>query len=353
MGDLQNNGGIGRVVSLIVEELCKQHEITIITYTQYDQSKALYHLPDSVKVIGLNQNSSMKRFMIRGGTKRIREIVRQNKIQVLVACGALFFPVCIISCWGTRTKTICWEHSNANNRSDHNFQMLCRFFGAKKSDAVVTLTKQDYKLYQQKYNPKLIRQIYNPVDGQIGYRYSIKENPKRIISVGRLTYQKNYPLLIKVAKTILSKFDDWSWDIYGDGPDRRDIEQLIGDAGLSKKLILKGQVSDIYDRYGNYSFLVNTSRYEGFSMVFLEATRSGLPIVSFDIECGPREIIKDGINGFLINPFDENKMIDAISYLCSNREKCIEFSKNAYAEDEKFLIDEIGKEWNLLFDELS
>lgn len=353
LGGLQGNGGIGRVTSLVAEELNKRHDITIITYAPYDSNTALYHFPQSVKILSLNQKGTMKSYILNGGIRKLRKIIKDNNLQIVIACGALFFPICVFSRKGTIAKVICWEHSNANNISDHSFQMICRKCGTKMADAVVTITKQDYEMFMQKMKPRLLRQIYNPVDKRIQYQYSVDIDPHRIISVGRLTYQKNYPLLINVAKVILSKYPNWTWDIYGEGPDRQEIEKLIFKTGLSNRLILKGQVDNLYERYGDYSFYVITSRYEGFGMALIEANRAGLPIISFNVECGPKEIINNGVNGLLIEPLNEDKMIEAISSLCDNREKCLELSENAKTDDNKFCIEDIGNEWEKLFEELT
>ena len=353
LGGLQGNGGIGRVTSLVAEELDKRHDITVITYGPYDSNTALYHFPQSVRIISLNQTGSMKSYILNGGIRKLREVIINNNLQIVIACGALFFPICVFSRIGTIARVICWEHSNANNMSDHSFQMLCRRCGAKMADAVVTITKQDYEMFKQNMKPRLLRQIYNPVDDRIQYQYSVDNDPHRIISVGRLTYQKNYPLLINVAKVILSKYNNWSWDIYGEGSDRHIIEKLIFENGLTDRLVLKGQVDNLYERYGEYSFYVITSRYEGFGMALVEANRAGLPIISFDVECGPKEIINNGVNGLLIEPLNENKMIEAISFLCDNREKCLELSKNAKKEENRFCIENIGNNWEKLFNELT
>ena len=237
MGGLETNGGIGRVVSLLSSSLAGSNEIYIVCYGPYNPANALYHISSLVRVDSLNCSETMKSFLLHGGIRKLRNYLRENEIEILIACGALFVPASVFACHLAKTKCICWEHSNANNSADHSFQQLCRRIGAHHADAVVVLTKQDENLFLDKYRMKRIVQIYNPVDERIHYDYQTSENPKRIISVGRLTYQKNYPILIETAKRVLPKHSDWIWDIYGEGPDRPEIEKLIKEAKLTDQLI--------------------------------------------------------------------------------------------------------------------
>ena len=249
MGGLETNGGIGRVVSLVSSGLAEKNEICIICFRPHNPQNSLYNTDPRVKVDSLNYTGSMKSYLIHGGLRKLNNYLRKKDIEILIACGALFFPASIIACHLTKKKCICWEHSNANNSADHSFQMICRRIGARHADAVVVLTKQDEKLFLEKYRMKRIIQIYNPVDERVKYGYQTRVNPKRIISVGRLTYQKNYPLLIEVAKDVLRKHPEWIWDIYGEGPDHTEIEKLIKEAKLTDQLILKGQVNNLYGLY--------------------------------------------------------------------------------------------------------
>ncbi len=352
MGGLETNGGIGRVVSIISEKLSLSHDVTVISYTPYNKRNSLYRFNERVRITSLNSQTPMKNYILRGGIEKLKRIIREDQFDCLLACGALFYPLAFFSCKGTKTKCICWEHSNANNAADHGFQMACRWIGAKFSDAVVVLTKQDYRLYKEKYKTKELHQIYNPVDERIRYQYNQDINSKKIISVGRLTYQKNYPLLIHIAQKILTEFPDWSWDVYGEGADRGEIESLIEKSAISGQLVLKGQVNDLYDHYKEYSFYVITSRYEGFGMAMLEANRTGLPIISFDVECGPREIIADGVNGYLVEPLNEEQMYERVKELCENRNKCIEMSRNIRNSENVFDVKKIAEQWNQLFQEV-
>jgi len=352
LGGFTSNGGIGRVVSILVNGLCKDANLNIYTISFYDTKMPnLYKIDKRVQQNYLFESRiNMSKGILKGGILKLKRFLYNNNIDILVACGALYFPISILSCKGTQTKCICWEHSNIYTTDDHNFQRFCRYFGAKFSDYVVTLTKRDETDYINRYHITKIKQIYNPVDKNLNdnsYEYDSKS--KKIISVGRLTPPKNYSTLIDIASVILTKYDDWTWDIYGNGELFNDLQRKINDYGLQDKLKLKGQVNNIYELYHKYSFLVMTSTREGFPMVLIEAAANFLPLVSFDIVTGPNEIIKHGVNGYLIEPFSIDLMIQHIEKLILEEETRIKMAENSKRISGNFSFDFIINEWKVLF----
>jgi len=96
-----------------------------------------------------------------------------------------------------------------------------------------------------------------------------------------------------------------------------------------------------------------TSRTEGLPMVLLEAQGCGLPIVSFDCETGPSDIISDNTNGFLIDCYDTDKMVKKISLLCADYDLRLKFGQQALENVEKFRPESINSKWEDLFRKLS
>jgi glycosyltransferase involved in cell wall biosynthesis len=216
----------------------------------------------------------------------------------------------------------------------------------------VLITESAKKQYDAiKKNKNVL--IYNPVEDKLFESAPTYDaESKKIISVGRLCYAKNYDLLIKIADRVLGNHPDWSWDIYGDGEEFSRLKSLIEGTSVADRLTLKGNVLNIYDLYSEYSFLVMTSRYEGFPMVLLEGAAKSLPLVSFDIETGPNEIISDGVNGCLISAGDEDAMVERIEDLIQDPEKRKKMSENAYCTPQNFSVERICKEWKSLLKDM-
>ena len=122
--------------------------------------------------------------------------------------------------------------------------------------------------------------------------------------------------------------------------------------GLEKSFLLKGATKDIQDKYLESSIYVMSSRYEGMPMVLLEAMACGLPIVSFNCPCGPKDIIKDKEDGFLIPFRDIELMAEKIEELIIDEEKRKLFGKNAKRNVQRFSQDKIMNQWQELFENL-
>ncbi len=356
LGGFTGAGGIGRVTSVLSNTLAKNedHEIYALSYS-CPKKPAVYQLDENVRQDFLLPTAvGMKNAILQGAVGKLVKYLKQNQIEVLIACGSLFFPISIVAAKKTGVKVICWEHTAPDVVTDHAFQMQSRVFGARRSSANVLITRAAKEEYDSKIAKKRNNlTIYNPIDEKaVAATREYNKDSRRIISVGRLTYPKNYEQLLSVANKVLSKHPDWEWDIYGDGEQYDQLTEIIRGYRMENRIHLKGQVSDIYDRYRDYSFKVLLSRYEGFPMTLLEASANGLPMVSFDVRTGPNEIIEDGKNGYLLPFGDEDAAVKAIETLVSNEELRVSMAAESRQTAENFKHDKIVAQWNELFDSL-
>mgnify|MGYP005786150929 CR=1 FL=1 len=353
-GGFNTNGGIGRVTSIIAENLAKDQDIKVFLCSFYENKTNSYYMTQNCadSHILFDTPISMTKAIVKDhAIGKLIKYIKANKIEILVACGALYFPLTLLAARMCKIKLICWEHINPTNYYDYKFQKEARMIGTRYCDCNVVLTNEALNWYKKHAKYHDIIQIYNPVDPIIT-KYSQKKylsESKKIISVGRLCYQKNFDRLVDIADEVLKKYPDWSWDIYGEGEERIALEEKIRRYNLQEKVTLKGQVHNIYELYHQYSMIVMTSRYEGFPMVLLEAAACGLPMVSFDIQTGPSEIIKNGVNGYLCNKNSNSEMINNIISLIGSEENRKEFSYNSKKTAESFSVDSICEQWKKLF----
>lgn len=339
-------GGTARVTSIIANNLI--HEgicCYALAYTQNGKPD-IYQTDFPVQYVYDNTISMQKAILKKHYLKIVRKFVKDNDIDVLVACGVQFYPVVTLVAKVCGIKSICWEHINPTTKNDFKFQDQCRMIGANTSNCNVVLTKSALDIYNTRFKKKRNIQIYNPIDTNLlqeSTRYMGAS--KKIISVGRLGFQKNFERLIDIADCVLKVNDEWTWDIYGEGPDRVKLESLIKEKELEEKVFLRGQVNDLYARYHEYAFIVMTSRYEGFPMTLLEGAAKGLPMVSFDIPTGPNEIIKDGKNGFLCKDDGNEDMIDKICLLMNDQTLRERLSVESRKTADCFSITSILQKW--------
>ena len=178
-------------------------------------------------------------------------------------------------------------------------------------------------------------------------------NEKRILAVGRLAKVKNYSSLLRVARSVFDRFPDWRLDILGDGQERSAIEKEIYELSLSEHVFLRGDKEDVQSWMSNSSLLVLTSKLEGFAMVLVEAMACGLPVVSYDCPYGPRSIISDGIDGFLVPLGDEEALAGRICELLENENLRRSMGQAALIKSKRYHIDNILSLWTDLFEQLS
>lgn len=175
---------------------------------------------------------------------------------------------------------------------------------------------------------------------------------KRIVSIGRYDYEKGNDLLLEAWSKVEKQRTDWSLDIYGMG-NRKPYERQMAELGIDPlRCHLHGSLKDVLHEYLSSSIFVLPSRYEGFGLVLIEAMACGLPVLSFDCENGPRSIISDGLNGFLIPPFNVDLLSEKMLLLMDDVDLRKRIGLNANNESKKYDLDHIGLQWKRLFDSL-
>ena len=142
---------------------------------------------------------------------------------------------------------------------------------------------------------------------------------KRVIAVGRLDYQKGQDLLLKAWKQVEKQYPNWHLDIYGDGRERETLNTQIITLNL-KTVTIHSAIADIYSEYLKSDFLVCSSRWESFGLVLIEAMSCGIPVISFNCDNGPRNIIQDGEDGLLARNGDIDDLAAKTIYLIENHE---------------------------------
>lgn len=215
-------------------------------------------------------------------------------------------------------------------------------------NSIVVLTEQD-KNENWENNKKIIA-IHNPIKS-LPYKTSTIEN-KKVIAAGRLTHQKNFASLIRSWNSVVNNHPDWSLEIYGNGAEYNNLLTLISNLKLEKHVFLKGHSYNILEEMANASIFTLTSTFEGFGLVIVEAMSCGLPVISYNCPCGPKDIISDGTDGFLVPLNDEQCLAEKINLLIENEALRKQMSKAALIKSQKFTAKEVISIWMNLFNTL-
>lgn len=217
----------------------------------------------------------------------------------------------------------------------------------KQLDKMVVLTESAKSDWPELYNVVLIP---DPLPFSIKQVSSL--SAKRIISIGRYAYEKGNDLLLRAWAIVQNSCDDWILDVYGMG-EREPYRQLMSELGIDdSRCHLYGSLEDVKEQYLSSSVFALPSRFEGFGLVIIEAMSCGLPVVSFNCENGPRNIITDGQDGCLVTPFDVEEYANKLLKLIHDEDYRQQMGINAYQASRRYAIENIAIQWKDLFDEL-
>ena len=250
---------------------------------------------------------------------------------------------------GLRTKVISWEHFNFYSDLGIKRRKLGRNLAAKYADRIVTLTNEDREVFLENLDVKSkIDYIYNPTPYP-NEKKSLCES-KIAVAIGRLTAQKGFDKLLDIWKKIEEKDSEWELYIIGSGEDREKLLNQKENLKLERVNFIEN-TKNIKEYYKKASIYLMTSRFEGLPMTLIEAQSFGLPIISYDIKTGPKDIVNDSEDGYLIENDDKEKFADKFLELSQDREKIQKFSQKAYENSKRFKLDNIIRKWEKVLNE--
>ena len=169
-----------------------------------------------------------------------------------------------------------------------------------------------------------------------------------VIAVGRYSFQKALDRLVTAWSKIEDR-GDWKLRLVGDGECREELFALVNELGLVDSVELTGVQKDMEAVYDNASILALSSRYEGLPMVLLEAQAYGIPAVSFACQCGPKDVIVDGVSGRLVREGDVEGLARALDELIHDPETIHKMGAAAWDAAARWEPETIMQQWDNLF----
>lgn len=173
-----------------------------------------------------------------------------------------------------------------------------------------------------------------------------------LLAVGRLERQKGFDFLIEAFSMLAPTHTDWDLVILGEGMQRAALHAQKKLAGLEGRVYLPGKVGNVGEWYERADIYVMSSRFEGFPNTLVEAQAHGLPAVSFDCDSGPRDILRDQVDGLLVPPGDISALAAALNRLMGDAELIKRFAARAIEVRERYSMERITGLWQALFEEL-
>ncbi|MBO5000754.1 MAG: glycosyltransferase family 4 protein [Bacteroidaceae bacterium] len=368
---IYNPGGMERVLLNKITYLVNHTDwdITIVT-TDQKNKPSFYPLPERVRLVDLDINYSddnRKNVLKKiGGYLKRKRLHKQRLAELLQKEKADI----VISLYPSESSFIPTIKDNSKKVLELHF---CKFFRlqygrkgilglidrlrtwqdewiVKRFDRFVILTNEDKGYWGNITNIQVITNAVKLPE----IRFSNVES-HRLIAVGRLDYQKGFDRLIEAWRIVCNhkSFDSWSLDIFGQGEWKDMLEAKIEHEGLTGRIHINPPTKNILKEYVESSALVMSSNYEGLSMVMIEAMSCGLPVVSFDCKCGPKDVIESGKNGYLVKNGDIQGLAEAMMKVMGDEELRKRMSEEAKKVTETYSEEKVMKQWMDLFERLT
>lgn len=320
-------GGAERIVSYISNELyIMGFEISIILF---NSSEIFFDINDKIPIIDLKIANASKLNKILTLRKHIRHY-RYNMVFVYSIKMALITAFSLFS-FDKNIKLVAFERSNPFYSIRSNLKRVVINLALKRATKVVFLNDESSKFYSKSVQKKsfiIPNAVFN--NEILEYKTSYEHRTHlKIVAVGRLTFVKRYDLMIEIFEIISSKKPNISLEIYGDGPCKLQINELIERKHLTDKIILKGNVINIPQQISDALVFLHTSESESWCNAIMEALAMGIPVVAFDCDFGPRQMIKSGYNGYLIEMNNIYTFASKVLFLLENFNTSMIFSINA------------------------
>ena len=359
-----NSGGMERVLANKTNWLVEHgYEVSIVTTDQRGQ-KSYFPLHPSIQCFDLDINydaNNGKPFWNKLLSYPIKQYRHRRRLSRLLKRLQADITVCMfnndvsfVSEIQDGSRKILEVHFSKYKKLQYGRHGLWRWVDVwrtrqeekyvRRYDKFVVLTHEDKELWG---NLPTITVIPNACTFKISEKADLSQ--QRVLAVGRLEEQKGFDRLLDIWSSLAANASGWKLVIVGSGPLHDNLQKQVDSLGISDSVILQGSVKNMNDIYLHASIMVMTSHYEGLPMALLEAQAFGIPMVAYACKCGPRDIITDGKNGFLIEEGNQPDFVQKLSLLMQDEGLRKQMGRETQVASKAFSEERIMSQWNQLF----
>jgi glycosyltransferase involved in cell wall biosynthesis len=309
--------------------------------------------------LNLNSKSNGPVSAIVSNIRRIvavRNEVLRFKPNMVLAFMASANVIVALACLGLNCRVVGSERIHPPQMPLGRFWEWARRWTYRWVDAVAALTQESANWIRcntrAKYVPVISNMVVWPIPMQtsrIPPSVVCHEGRRIMLSVGRLDVQKGFDLLLEAFSSISQDHPGWDLVIVGEGVERQKLEAQRTKLHLDDRVFIVGRVGNISDWYDRADLYITSSRYEGFPNTLCEAMASGLASISFNCDTGPRDIIRNHVDGLLVSVGDVGLLASAMTRLMTDDALRARYAGQAKAVRERFSEAHIISKWDELF----
>jgi len=325
-----SGGGAERVVSIWTSELAKLGcDVHLLVYYRVDNE---YLVDEKVKIHTIAQKgkSEYERMNIWQKIKALRKALKKIQPDIVLPFITHVGLMVSVAKIGLSLKVIETIRINPRYSPQKRVFRWLRNISVLFSARCIVQTETQL-LYFPKWLQKKMVIFPNPIANEFIQNEKVftEKRIRRIVAVGRLEKQKNFPMLIKAFYEVLQYEKDLQLNIYGEGSLYSELNEIIISLNLQGKVLLSGRTDNMASILPQFDLFVLSSDAEGMPNSLMEAMAIGLPCISTNCPTGPADLIEDGVNGLLISVGDKEALVSAIIRLVSNVDEAILFGKKA------------------------
>lgn len=271
--------------------------------------------------------------------------VYQNTYDVyfVISMGKLSFLFRWLSLFLRKKNKKIYACEHVSIQSFPSWVRILKTHALKWYDKTIVLTEHDYKYLRTK-SVDAVR-IPNPI-----FYHGIDRTVRtqRALAVGRLENQKGFSDLIDIWSLFVKYNKEWKLLIVGDGSLKSELSAKVSLMKMDDSIQFLGRKENVSKYYQECDVLLMTSHYEGLPLVLLEAKSWSMPAIAFDCPTGPKEIIEDGVDGYLVNKRDSIEFCKKLTRIADDDELFFQMSSATKVTHQKFDAKKIKRQWEAL-----
>jgi GalNAc-alpha-(1->4)-GalNAc-alpha-(1->3)-diNAcBac-PP-undecaprenol alpha-1,4-N-acetyl-D-galactosaminyltransferase len=354
-------GGVQRVTAWLSVGLARRgHQVTVITFA--DEASDFFRLPPDVSRVALDVSANTPTPLWRlapvmaSRLARIRRAVQSSAPDAVISRAAPVNVPTLLALHGLGYPVVVTEHGDTPAQRDasapwpwrkwlwYRMRRLCYPAAFAVLSASATIDRRFSWLPASRRTV-----IHNPFPRVHKLEtHGAGAHRPRIASMGRLSPDKGFDVLLRAFARIAGRFREWQLVIVGDGKLREELQRLAHELAVSEQVVFTGAVADPSALLQSAQLYAMASRCEGFPNALGEAMSCGLPVVATDCPGGVRELVRERVDGCLVPPDDPGALADALADLMADPAKRAQMGARAGEVVERFACEKILDDWEWL-----